>query len=410
MRRGRHDGGRMKLSGLVLNAGGARGAYQAGVLRRIGEIRAFQKGPSPFPIIAGASAGAINGAAIAAGSGNFHEATENLAILWSQLKTSDIYRTDVGSLSSLIGRFVKDMTLGKLIGGGKAQSLLDASPLSDLLKTHLKTENIQTHIDHGHLYAVAISAINYYSGKSFTFIQGKKGHPVWEKSRRIALSCNIQVEHICASSAIPLLFQPVKVATPLGDFYFGDGGLRLTNPLSPAIRLGAERLLAIGIRSQKAAEDRWQKDLMSFQSNRAVMRKPPIAQIIGVALNSIFLDYLDTDADHLKRINDIVANLPKSTELKEPIRPVDLLVINPSTDLGAIADLHASKMPTLLRYFLEGFGSRHSDSADLVSYLLFDSDYTRDLIELGYQDAQQRIDEIESFLRAAPLKLKSNFA
>jgi NTE family protein len=388
-------------SGLVLTAGGARGAYQAGVLKRLGQISSLKDQASPFQIIAGASAGAINGAGLAAHSDNFTQATQKLSDLWSELKAQNIYRTDLWSLSQLTGQFLKDLALGKIIGGGHAQSFLDASPLRDFLSKHLDFEGIQSSIDRGCLYAVAITATNYYSGKSFTFIQGQKGHPTWEKTRRIALSAQLNIEHICASAAIPMIFQPVLVHTHLGDFYFGDGGLRLITPLSPAIRLGAERVFAIGIRSQKGAEERWKQDLLSFQTNRPVMKKPPMAQVIGVILNSIFLDHLDADVEHLNRMNELIESSSSSQsrqQMNEPVRPIQQFVIKPSVDLGQIADLHTAKMPGLVRYFLEGLGSSQSESADLASYLLFDQAYTRDLIDLGFKDASRQVDEIEEFL------------
>lgn len=389
--------------GLVLTAGGARGAYQAGVLKRIGEIPRLRNLPSPFPIIAGASAGAINGATLAAGSSKFGEGTEFLAKMWENLRTEDIFRSDIPSLSSLAIILLKDLTLGGLFGGGHAQSLLDATPLYNFLSNNLPFDKIQSSIDQGHLYALAVTATNYLSGKSFIFIQGQKGHPIWEKSRRIALASKIGVEHICASSAIPVVFQPVLVKTSLGDFYFGDGGLRLTNPLSPAIRLGATKLFAIGIRHQKASEKRSSNDLVHIESNHITMRKPPLAQVTGVILNSIFLDHLDSDAEHLQRINEVAQHYRQIASSSsglpiEPIKQVDHLVVKPSLDLGDIADSHSKKMPAIVRYFMEGLGTSKSETSDLISYLLFDHSYTRDLLETGYKDAQNRLDEIDSFI------------
>lgn len=396
------------MSALVLTAGGARGAYQVGILKRLGELRAFRDGPSPFKIIAGASAGAINGTALATGSNDYRRTTLYMSQLWAKLKTEAVFRTDLGSLGGLSARLLRDLVFGGVVGGGKAQSLLDASPLGPFLAQNLPLQNIQANIAQGHLYAIAITATNYLSGKSFTFIEGREGHPTWQKSRRVTVPTQIRVEHICASAAIPVVFQPVQIKTPLGDFYFGDGALRLTTPLSPAIRLGADRVFAISVRSQVAAEQRAQAELTVETGSRPVMKQPPLAQVSGVILNSIFLDHLDADVEHLKRINEIIDHYGASKEaasaLREPIRKIAPLILAPSADLGKIAEHHADKMPRLVRYFMEGLGASRSESADLMSYVLFDQAYTRELVELGYKDASARIDEIEAFLRTETAK------
>ena len=387
--------------GLVLTAGGARGAYQAGVLKRISEITKIKNQPCPFKIITGASAGAINGATIATHSDNFTEGSEFLSNLWLNIKVNEIFKTSVQSFGLLLGTVIRDLALGKVLGGGHAQSLLDATPLESFLSKQLDLSRLDTAIAKGHLYAFAISATNYYSGKSYTFIQGQEGHPIWKKSRRIAFAENLTIKHICASAAIPIIFQPVRVSTGFGNFYFGDGGMRLSTPLSPAIRLGSKRVLAIGIRSQKAADDKWKKESASFGKERFSMKKPPLAQVLGVLLNSIFLDHLDADSEHLHRINNMIEThflQPKATA-KEPLQRIEHLIINPSQDLGEIADRHAHRMPPMVGYVLEGLGSARSESADLASYLLFDPAYTRELVDLGYSDASAKINEIEHFFR-----------
>ncbi len=228
-----------KVLGLAMTGGGARGAYQAGVLKRIGEIKRLQNRRNPFSIIGGASAGAINGSALAAGSDNFALVTTRLAELWASLKPADVFRCDFMSQAHNSLIWILDLSFGGALGGGNARSLLDATPLRHFLKTHLDCSRIQENIKRGNLYALAISATNYSSGKSYLFIQGAKGHPMWNRSRRVTLATKITVEHICASAAIPMVFQPVRLETAHGTAFFGDGCLRLQQPLSPIIRLGA---------------------------------------------------------------------------------------------------------------------------------------------------------------------------
>lgn len=399
-----------RMTGLVLTAGGARGAYQAGVLKRVGEIPALRDRPSPFPIVTGASAGAINGAAMAAYSSRFGEGTQHLAQLWSQLRVQDVMRTDLRALGANGLRLVLDLALGGAFGAGRVESLFDASPLRAFLTRHLPMAGIGDAITRGHLYAVAIIATGYHSGKAFTFVQGKSGHPVWNKSRRVALRGTLTIDHILASSSIPLVFPPVPLTASGTRAYFGDGALRLVTPLSPAIRLGADRLFAIGVRCRETADDLLRSEL-SADGASASLRRPPLSQICGVFLNAIFLDHLDADVDHLLRMNALVAaHTPQTptpamsgTPPGEPMRVVDPLVIAPSEDIAILAKTLAHRMPQRIRYLLDGLGTPDAQSADLLSYLLFDGAFTRELIELGYRDAQQRIDEIEQFLVPQPV-------
>ena len=395
------------MLGLVLTAGGARGAYQAGVLKRIGELPALRKRPSPFQIVTGASAGAINGAMVASQSSNFREATQTLAQLWSDLTMRDVVKADVLSLGANGFRLLQDLALGGLIKGAGLRSLLDASPLRALLVKHLRLEGIAESIRRGHLYAAAISATSYHSGKSFTFIEGKAGHPVWVKSRRVTLPVRLTVDHVCASAAIPLVFPPVLLRSEVGDFYFGDGALRLVTPFSPAIRLGATRIFAVGIRCQQSADDLSNTEMVTRREGKAAMPQPPMSQICGVFFNAIFLDHLDADLDHLRRMNELVRQYGNGSSVvaasganTEPMRVVSPLVVNPSEDLAIVAKNLSHKMPRLVRYLMEGLGTPDAQSADLMSYLLFDSAYTRALIDIGYRDAAARIDEIENFLFA----------
>jgi NTE family protein len=390
--------------GLVLTAGGARGAYQAGVLKRIGEIPGLRRRSSPFRIVAGASAGAINGAMLAALAGDLREATTALAGVWTRLTVRDVFRPDLSAFLLNGLRLVVDLGLGGLVGGGRVQSLLDTAPLRGFLARVLPLEGIGDSIRRGHLYALAVTATSYHSGRSFTFIQGRRGHPVWLKSRRVTLPVEIGLDHVCASAAIPMVFPPVRLACEGRDLWFGDGGLRLVNPLSPAIRLGATRVLAIGVRSSGAASALSRAEQLAGPESERSIQRPPLAQICGVFLNAIFLDHLDADLDHLRRMNELIAAYggdaaATATGMQEPMRTVAPLVVSPSHDLAMVAKAMSHRMPGVVRYILEGLGTPDAQSADLMSYLLFDHAYTRALVDIGYQDASARVDEIEAFVR-----------
>jgi len=380
--------------GLVMTGGGARGAYQAGILKRIGEIKRVQTHGNPFPIIGGSSAGAINGSALAAGSDDFALATKILARVWSNLNPSDVFHCDVLSQAHNSLTWILDLSFGALIGGGNARSLLDATPLRGFLNTHIHCDRIRENIKRGHLYALAISATNYNSGKSYLFIEGMKGHPMWNRSRRVTLATRITVEHVCASAAIPLVFQPVKLKTARGTAFFGDGCVRLQQPLSPVIRLGAERIFAIGVRCEQR----------EHQREPAVQRDPSLAQIMGVLFNVMFLDHLATDIEHLERLNQLLGGgqiSQSGIEGCEKMRPLASFLMTPSVDLSQLAEQHQKDMPYLIQYFISSLGRDAASCADLMSYLLFTSKYTSDLVEIGYNDAKKRIDEIEDFLYSA---------
>jgi NTE family protein len=390
------------MTGLVLTAGGARGAYQAGVLKRVSELRALRGRPAPFRIITGASAGAINGAALAAYHSDFTEGAVKLATLWAQLTAADVFRTDLFTFARTGTQLMLDMVLGRLTGSTRTHGLVNTAPLRAFLGRHLPMDAISRAIEGG-LYALAITATGYHSGKAFTFIQGKPGHAVWNKSRRVALPTALSLDHILASAAIPLVFPPVALSVASGSTaYFGDGALRLTTPLSPAIRLGAKRLFAIGVRCQEAADSLLRSELSDPGGLVSKLRSPPLSQICGVFMNAIFLDHLDADLDHLKRMNELVAASKISTgaakKISEPMSVIEPLVISPSADIAIIAKTLEHRMPRTLRYVLDGLGTPDAQSADLTSFLLFDKAFTSELIQLGYRDAAQRIDEIEQFL------------
>jgi len=377
--------------GLVMTGGGARGAYPAGVLKRIGELPRVREFGNPFPIIGGSSAGAVNGCGVAVGCDEFSIVTKILAKMWGELRPSDIFRCDAFAQARNSITWILDLSFGAVLGGGNARSLLDATPMREFLRAHLDTSRIQDNIRRGYLYALAISATNYNSGKSYLFIQGMKGHAMWNRSRRVTLSTKITTDHICASAAIPLVFQPIKLRTAKGSAFFGDGCIRLQQPLSPIIRLGAERVFGIGVRGET------RERVEEAESDS----EPSLAQVMGVFFNVMFLDHLATDVEHLDRLNRLLREgqiSQSGTNPVERMRPLATMLVTPSADLTEVARQHQKDMPYLIQYFVNGLGRDAVACADLMSYLLFTPKYTRALIDIGYTDATKRIDEIEEFL------------
>jgi len=393
------------MLGLVLTAGGARGAYQAGVLKRVAEIPALRGRPSPFMIVTGASAGAINGAILAARSEDFGTAASEVARVWGELSVEQVFRTDLAALALGAAGLARDFALGGLLGHTISTGLLDTGPLESLLAGVFPPTGIYDAIVKGRVYAVAVTSTSYHSGRSFIFVQGRAGHPIWTGSRRVVLPVTLGHRHILASGAIPIVFPPVQITSQAGELWFGDGGMRLVAPLSPAIRLGASHVFAVGVRSSRAADSLASEESGSAASSGASGPRlpcPPLAQVCGVFLNAIFLDHLDTDLDHLRRMNDLTgAHTGLNGYSSAPAQPMRRIVpfsLGPSEDLALVAQRFAHRMPRLLRYVLDGLGTPDAQSADLMSYLLFDAAYTRTLVDIGYRDAGERIGEIEAFL------------
>jgi NTE family protein len=405
------------MTGLVLTAGGARGAYQVGVLKRLAALRELREKPIPFDIIAGASAGAINGSMLAARAARFGAAVDEIAAVWADLRCEQVFRTDAAALAGAGLALARDFTIGGLFGHTVTNGLFDTAPLGAMLESVFPAHGIDEAIRQGHLYAVAVTATSYHSGRSFTFVEGRKGHPVWHKSRRVVVPAALTHHHVAASSAIPIVFPPVPVSVEGRRLWFGDGGLRLVTPLSPAIRLGARRLFAVGIRSSKAASSLAGEEAGSAAPSGPFgtqLFAPPLAQLCGVFMNAIFLDHLDADLEHLRRMNELLSahrdtlaehageqTAARALEgVDEPMRPIHAMMISPSEDLAMVAQRFAHRMPRLVRMVLDGLGTPDAQSADLMSYLLFDATYTRTLMEIGYRDADDRIDEIRDFLQA----------
>ncbi len=396
-----------------MTAGGARGAYQAGVMRRIAEIPSLRDGPSPFAIITGASAGAINGTALAARAADFGDAGVDVARLWCELTVEKVFRSDIASLVTTGALLARDFLLGSILGHTVTHGIFDTSPLEAMMEEAFPPHGIADAIRRGQLYAVAVTATSYHSGRSYTFVQGRRGHPVWSKSRRVVLPAVLTHRHVLASSAIPILFPPVRIDEDTGGLWFGDGALRLVAPMSPAIRLGASRILAVGVRSSRAADTLAHEERApnTADGETGYLSCPPLAQVCGVFFNAIFLDHLDADIEHLRRMNTLLAShVPAVHEgaagepaapAVEGMRPIESLVVSPSEDLALIAQRFAHRMPRIVRYVLDGLGIPDAQSADLMSYLLFDGAFTRTLVEIGWRDADARAAEIEDFIRSA---------
>lgn len=375
-----------KKTGLILSGGGARAAYQVGVLTAISEILPKENNNIPFDIICGTSAGAFNACAMAARAQDFHTGVEKLSRLWSNFSCDQIYRTDFASISSRAWGVLRTIIAGKRRHNG-GLSLLDNSPLRDLINSTLKLHRIQEAINSGHLHALAISASGYTTGESVTFYQGVEGIRPWSRVRRIGIPAHITFEHLLASSAIPLLFP----ATKINREYFGDGAVRQKAPLSPALHLGAEKILVVGVSANLTSEKKERKEQQ--------ISSPSIAQIISHVMNSAFLDAFESDIETLLKINDTVNTIPENLRGgTHMMRPIDLLVISPTQPIDEIAAKHVKSLPRTVRLFLHGTGATDASGASALSYLLFEAPFCRELITLGYHDTMTRKNEVCAFL------------
>ncbi len=372
-------------TGLILAGGGARAAYQVGVLKAIARMRAHDSS-NPFPILCGTSAGAINATALAIYGANFHEAVARLVNVWTRFKIEQVIRADALGILKGSSHWFAAMLLGGL-GRYNPSSLFDRRPLEQLLGRYLPCEKIQESIDQGVIEALSITASGYTSGQSVTFYQGAQKIKPWKRAVRVGCPTDITLVHLMASSAIPFVFEAVKVNRE----YFGDGSMRQIAPISPALHLGAERILVIGVHAETDSTPKRVKN----------PDYPSMAQVAGNVLNSIFLDSLDVDLERLHRINRTLESVPKKqfTNGSVELRSIETLVISPSRDIGEIAARHAHRLPWTMRFLLKGIGGLNRSGTDLLSYLLFEQAYCRELIALGYSDTIKRRDEISTFLQ-----------
>ncbi len=372
---------------VVLTGGGARAAYQVGFLRHLAS-----RYPDFAPgILTGVSAGGILAADLAARKGHFADAVEDLSVLWRGLTMSDVFRVDPANLSSRVARWGLRLVSGGAPGTPRARSLVDTAPLRELLVRSLQIApdgaipGLAKNLASGAVDAFALTASSYTTGQSVTWVQRREGCGLltWERPRRRSIAGCVGVDHIMASSALPFFFPAVQID---GSWY-GDGGIRLTAPLAPAVHLGARKIIAVSTRYPRFQSEAGQPVANGY---------PPPAQVAGMLLNAIFLDLLDADALRLEQINGLVDRRP--IESPDGLRHIDLLILRPSQDLGRLANQFEVELPRGFRFLLRGLGSRETRSNDLLSLLMFQQDYIARLIALGEADARARAAEIDAFM------------
>lgn len=370
-----------ECNGLVLPGGGARGAYQVGVLKAISEMSDNKQ--SPFKVVTGVSVGSVNAAAVASHSKDFKGGMQRMEAMWSNLHAHNIYRTDLGAVLTNIFHWLATVTVGGL-GRDNPLSIFDNTPLKHLLEERIDYPAIKKAIEEGDLRALAVTASGLTSGHAITFFDGIDELVEWERTRRVGTKADIKGRHLLASAALPLIFRPQFVDKE----YYTDGSLRLTAPLSPAIRLGAQSVLVIGARDlnpNKLPEHGSQADI------------PALGEIAGYVLDIVFSDNLEADIERMCRINQTLSVMSSRKAEKSDLRQIDIHMINPSKDLRLIAKKHAYELPWTIRMLLRGLGAWGRDWR-LPSYVLFEPGFIKELIELGYNDAMEQETSLREFL------------
>lgn len=378
----------MTKRALILSGGGARAAYQVGVLQALADIIPDSI-ENPFPIICGTSAGAINAIALAAHQGNFKSSVKALSSIWQNLEVGHIYKygwMDIAKGIAYLGLSLFNQGVGK----NKPLSLLDNAPLWTLLGSTIRFENLEKSIASGKLLAVSVSAMGYTSGHSVSFFQGQADLEGWSRYRRGGVATQLRLEHLIASSAIPTIFPAVRINRE----YFGDGALRQLAPISPALHLGADALFVVGVSGNRK----------SSKANRRVplRHSPSMGQILGHLFNSAFVDALDSDIEHLERMNALLRLIPEEKRIESGIqlRPVDNMVISPTAPLDVIAGRNIRYLPNSLRFFMRAIGATaKGGGATAASYLLFSNEFISELMELGREDTYAEADNIRQFFR-----------
>lgn len=372
------------MNGLVLSGGGARAVYQVGVLSYL-----VEKVPElTFPIVAGVSAGAINAAFVASHRGSSSESLDVLTECWNSLSIDQVFDPDIAVLGVSGARWLWTLSGAGASLGPKVKGFLDTKPLREFLRARLDVTGIAGNVKDRRLRALGLSATRYATGQTVTFVEGQADIATWERTRRCGVATRITLDHVLASGALPLIFPAISIE---GEYY-GDGSIRQAAPLAPAIHLGADRLLAVATRYSPTLNE---------VRGLATAGYPPPAQIMGILLNSIFLDTLDVDAERLQRVNRLLEGIPPSSPVPEGLRPINLLVIRPSRDLGSMAEGFGRLLPRSLRFMMRGLGIQRHRSADLLSYLIFEQPYLSLVMELGYEDALSNWGRIERFFTEA---------
>jgi NTE family protein len=377
---------------VMLTGGGARAAYQVGLLK--GMARHFPR--LRFEIIVGVSAGAINAAYLAAFRGTLAEKADRLARMWCELNCDSIYRFDWKAFLPFRSALASISPKKVRWAQSQPHGIVDTTPLRELLRRtlanlppHEPIPGIEENIHSGDLRALALMTLDYSTGQNVRWVQGRNYDDYEGPNRRAALT-RFTIEHIMASAALPFVFPAVRI----GDSWYGDGGIRLAAPLSPAVHLGAKRIIAMSTGYVRTAAE---------EATPAVSGYPPAAQILGQLVNAVFLDVIDEDAARMERMNELLRKM--APHERDGLKPIDLLVLRPSVDLGKLAGEYERYLPRKLKLLVRALGAKETESPDFVSLLMFEPEYTMRLIELGESDVDARLPELRAFLGAENTRL-----